>query len=183
MKRIYTLLFALLLSVLVLAGCGASEEKETNQSEQGAKTEQTEKVAFPVTIKDATDEDVVIEAKPEKIVSLIPSNTEIAFALGLGDEIVGVNDYDNYPEEALEKEKIGGMEFNVEKIISLQPDLVLAHGGTAMGSSAAGLQQIRDAGITVLVVNDATNFDTVYDSIEMIGKATGKVEESGTLVC
>ena len=182
MKRIYTLLFALLLSVLVLAGCGASEEKETNQSEQGAKTEQTEKVAFPVTIKDATDEDVVIEAQPEKIVSLMPSNTEIAFALGLGDEIVGVNDFDNYPEEALEKEKIGGMEFNVEKIISLQPDLVLAHGGTAMGSSAAGLQQIRDAGITVLVVNDATNFDTVYDSIEMIGKATGKVEESGTLV-
>lgn len=182
MKRIYTLLFALLLSVLVLAGCGASEEKETNQSEQGAKTEQTEKVAFPVTIKDATDKNVVIEAKPEKIVSLIPSNTEIAFALGLGDKIVGVNDYDNFPEEALEKEKIGGMEFNVEKIISLQPDLVLAHGGTAMGSSAAGLQQIRDAGITVLVVNDATNFDTVYDSIEMIGKATGKVEESGTLV-
>src|SRR3954468_1829372 len=182
MKRIYTLLFALLLSVLVLAGCGASEEKETNQSEQGAKTEQTEKVVFPVTIKDAADEDVVIEAQPKKIVSLIPSNTEIAFALGLGDEIVGVNDFDNYPEEALEKEKIGGMDFNVEKIISLQPDLVLAHGGTAMGSSAAGLQQIRDAGITVLVVNDATNFDTVYDSIEMIGKATGKVEESGTLV-
>ena len=106
MKRIYTLLFALLLSVLVLAGCGASEEKETNQSEQGAKTEQTEKVAFPVTIKDATDEDVVIEAKPEKIVSLIPSNTEIAFALGLGDEIVGVNDYDNYPEEAWKKKKL-----------------------------------------------------------------------------
>src|SRR3954464_1507462 len=182
MKRIYTLLFALLLSVLVLAGCGASEEKETNQSEQGAKTEQTEKVAFPVTIKDATGEDVVIEAKPEKIVSLIPSNTEIAFALGLGDEIVGVNDFDNYPEEALEKEKIGGMDFNVEKIISLQPDLVLAHGGTAMGSSAAGLQQIRDAGITVLVVNDATNFDTVYDSVNMIGTATGKKEEAGNLV-
>ena len=74
-------------------------------------------------------------------------------------KIVGVNDFDNYPEEALEKEKIGGMEFNVEKIISLQPDLVLAHGGTSMGSSAAGLQQIRDAGITVLVVNDATDFD------------------------
>ena len=182
MKRIYTLLFALLLSVMVLAGCGASGEKETNQSEQGAKTEQTEKAAFPVTIKDATGEDVVIEAKPEKIVSLMPSNTEIAFALGLGDEIVGVNDFDNYPEEALEKEKIGGMEFNVEKIISLQPDLVLAHGGTSMGSSAAGLQQIRDAGITVLVVNDATDFDTVYDSIGMIGKATGKVEEAKTLV-
>ena len=66
MKRIYTLLFALLLSVLVLAGCGASEEKETNQSEQGAKTEQTEKVAFPVTIKDATDEDVVMRRSQRK---------------------------------------------------------------------------------------------------------------------
>jgi iron complex transport system substrate-binding protein len=51
-----------------------------------------------------------------------------------------------------------------------------------MGSSAAGLQQIRDAGITVLVVNDATDFDKVYDSIGMIGKATGKVAEAETIV-
>ena len=94
----------------------------------------------------------------------------------------GFHDYDNYPEEVAKIEKIGGMEFNVEKIISLQPDLVLAHGGTAMGSSAEGLQQIRDAGITVLVVNDATNFDEVYDSIEMIGTATGKQEEAETIV-
>ena len=145
MKRIYTLLFALLLSVLVLAGCGASEEKETNQSEQGAKTEQTEKVAFPVTIKDAADEDVVIEAQPEKIVSLIPSNTEIAFALGLGEKIVGVSDNDNYPEEVANIEKIGGMEFNVEKIISLQPDVVLAQGSMAIvllkDSSKYGTQE------------------------------------------
>ena len=108
MKKLYTLLFALLLSVVVLAGCGAADEKETKQNDQEAQTEQTENADFPVTIKDATDQDVVIEAKPEKIVSLIPSNTEIAFALGLGDEIVGVTDYDNYPEEVKEKEKIGG---------------------------------------------------------------------------
>jgi len=182
MKKFYTLLFALLLSVSVLVGCGATDKKETNQSDQEEKTEQTENVAFPVTIKDAADQEVTIEAKPEKIVSLMPSNTEIAFALGLGDEIVGVNDFDNYPEEVLEKEKIGGMDFNVEKIISLQPDLVLAHGGTAMGSSAAGLQQIRDAGIAVLVVNDATNFDTVYDSVNMIGSATGEKEAAEKIV-
>ena len=46
MKRIYTLLFALLLSVIVLAGCGASEEKETNQSEQGAKQNKLKKQPF-----------------------------------------------------------------------------------------------------------------------------------------
>jgi len=181
MKRIYTLLFALLLSVLVLAGCGASEEKETNQSEQGAKTEPTENAAFPVTIKDAADEDVVIEAQPEKIVSLIPSNTEIAFALGLGEKIVGVSDNDNYPEEVANIEKIGGMEFNVEKIISLQPDVVLAQGSMA-DSSAEGLKQIQDAGIPVIVVNDAKNFAEVYKSIEMIGTATGKQEEAQKIV-
>ena len=162
MKRIYTLLFALLLSVMVLAGCGANSEKETNQSEQGAKTEQTGKAVFPVTLKDATGEEVVIQAKPEKIVSLIPSNTEIAFALGIGDKIVGVSDNDNYPEEVANIEKIGGMEFNVEKIISLQPNVVLAQGSMAK-SSAAGLKQLRDAGIPVIVVNDAKNFDQVYD--------------------
>src|SRR4051794_17253151 len=134
MKKIYTLLFALLLSVIVLAGCGASDKKETNPSDKEAKTEQTENTAFPVTIKDATDQDVVIEAQPEKIVSLIPSNTEIAFALGLEDEVVGVSDNDNYPEQVMEKEKIGGMEFNVEKIISLQPDLILAQGSIADSS-------------------------------------------------
>jgi iron complex transport system substrate-binding protein len=182
MKRVYQVLLLLLLSVGLLVGCGATEEKETNQSDQGAKTEKTENVAFPVTIKDATDQDVVIEAKPEKIISLMPSNTEIAFALGLGDEVVGVSDNDTYPEEALEKEKIGGMEFNIEKIISLQPDLVLAYGGSSMGSSAEGLQQIRDAGIAVLVVNDATSFTAVYDAINMIGTATGKQGEAETLV-
>jgi iron complex transport system substrate-binding protein len=181
MKRIYTVLFALLLSVMVLAGCGASDEKETNQSKQGAKTEQTEKAAFPVTIKDATGEDVVIEAKPKKIVSLIPSNTEIAFALGLGKEIVGVSDNDNYPEEVANIEKIGGMEFNVEKIISLQPDVVLAQGSMA-NSSAEGLKQLRDAGISVIVVNDAKNFAEVYKSIEMIGNVTGKQVEAQKIV-
>ena len=74
------------------------------------------------------------------------------------------------------------MDFNVEKIISLQPDLVLAHGGSAMGSSAEGLQQLRDAGITVLVVNDATSFAAVYDAINMIGTATGKQEEAETII-
>lgn len=187
MKRLYAYIFALLLSIGLLVGCGAGEETKTtdnnqeNQTEQGSETEQTEKSDFPVTITDATDEEVVIEKKPERMVSLMPSNTEIAFELGLGDEIIGVTDNDTYPEEALEKEKVGDMNFNVEKVIALQPDLVLAH-GSAMGMSSEGFEQLKDAGITVLVVNDAKTFADVYDSIEMIGKATGTVEEAEKLV-
>ncbi|PKG23667.1 ABC transporter substrate-binding protein [Niallia nealsonii] len=174
MKKLYSILFALMLAVGVLAGCG---ETKTEEKENATQTE----VAFPVTIKDAVDKEVVIDDKPEKIVSLIPSNTEIAFALGLGDEMVGVSDYDNYPKETADIEKIGGTEFNVEKIISLKPDLVLAHASSAHNSTE-GLQQLRDAGIDVLVVNDATNFAGVYESIDMIGKATGETKEANELV-
>ncbi|CAM3724560.1 ABC transporter substrate-binding protein [Mesobacillus zeae] len=178
MKKLYTIIFALMLAVFALAGCGNSAADNKDSSEK--QTEQSGK-AFPVTIKDGTGEKVAVQSKPEKIVSLIPSNTEIAFALGLGKEIIGVSDYDNYPKEVTKKEKIGGMEFNVEKIISLKPDLVLAHASSAHNSKE-GLQQLRDSGITVLIVNDAKTFDEVYESIGMVGKATGKNKEADNLV-
>jgi iron complex transport system substrate-binding protein len=190
LKKLYALLFTLLFSIGLLVGCATGEGTETTENNQEAQTEenekgseikQTEKSDFPVTIKDATDEEVVIEEKPERMVSLMPSNTEIVYELGLGDEIIGVTDNDTYPEEVLEKEKVGGMEFNVEKIISLKPDLVLAHGGS-MGMSSEGFEQLKNAGITVLVVNDSKTFADVYASIEMIGKATGAVEEAEKLV-
>ncbi|KHF30601.1 Vitamin B12-binding protein [Anoxybacillus sp. BCO1] len=79
------------------------------------------------------------------------------------------------------KEKIGGMEFNVEKIISLQPDVVLAHASSAHNSEE-GLKQLKDAGITVIVVPNATSFNDVYASIELIGKATGKEKEAADVV-
>jgi iron complex transport system substrate-binding protein len=162
-----------------LAACG--EQKDPVKDEANSSTEQKgEEKAFPVTIKDALDNDVTIEEKPEKIVSLIPSNTEVAFALGLGENVVGVSDFDNYPEEATTKEKIGGMEINIEKIISLQPNLVLAHASAMNGTE--GLQQLRDAGLTVLVINDAQNFEQVYDSIAMIGKATGENKKADELI-
>ncbi|WP_066301763.1 ABC transporter substrate-binding protein [Bacillus sp. FJAT-29937] len=182
MKKLYSLLFALLLAVGILAGCGGSaEEPKENAAEKETQPAQEEKAEFPVTIKDALDNEVVIESKPEKIVSLLPSNTEIAFGLGLDKEVVGVSDFDNYPAEAAEKEKIGGMEFNIEKVISLSPNLVLAHESSAHNVEA-GLQQLRDAGITVLIVNNAANFDDVFKSINMIGTAAGKKEEAETLV-
>lgn len=182
MKKFYTLLFALLLVVGILTGCGDSAEEPTVETpnEENQASEQ-EEANFPLTITDALDNEVVIEAKPKKIVSLIPSNTEIAYALGLGGEIVGVTDNDNFPDEVAEKEKVGGMEFNIEKIISLAPELVLAHASSAHNSEA-GLQQLKDAGIAVLVVNDAQNLEDVYEGILMVGSATGELDEAETLV-
>lgn len=180
MKKLNAFLFALLLTIGALAGCGNAEQSNAEKTNKTETVQQAE-AKFPVNIKDGTGQEVTIESKPEKIVSLIPSNTEIAYGLGLDDQIIGVSDFDNFPEEVAEKEKIGGMEFNVEKIISLKPDLVLAHASGAH-TSGAGLQQLKDAGITVLVVNDATTFDAVYESISMIGTASGEQEKADTLI-
>ncbi|OQP05981.1 ABC transporter substrate-binding protein [Geobacillus sp. 46C-IIa] len=172
-------LAALILLAVMLAGCSSG----AGNSAQPAKKEEpkTEQTAFPVTVKDGLGEDVTIKAEPKKIVSLIPSNTEIAYALGLGEKIVGVSDFDNYPEDVKTKTKIGGMEFNVEKIISLKPDLVLAHASSAHNSKD-GLQQLKDAGITVLVVHNAASFNDVYASIELIGKATGTADKADQVI-
>lgn len=175
MKKIWQFMLVFVLSFGLLIGCSA--DNTTNKE----KSTKTANEAYPVTIKDATGKEVKIEKEPEKIVSLIPSNTEIAFALGLGDKIVGVTDYDTYPKEVEGIEKIGGLDVNVEKVIALKPDLVLAH-ASGMSTAEDGLNQMRESGITVLVVNEASSFDKVYDSIEMIGEATGKQKEAKDLV-
>ena len=101
--------------------------------------------------------------------------------LDLANEVVGVSDYDDYPAEAAEKEKIGAMEFNVEAIIALNPDIVFGH-ESAFGMSEEGYQQIRDAGIPVFVVKNALNFEETYETIETIGKATGKTKEAAEII-
>lgn len=179
MKKLGMKLFTGLLVIGILTGCGSEVEEKQQQS--ASEIDKGKSAVFPVTLKDATGEQVTIEEEPQKIVSLIPSNTEIAFAMDLGEKIVGVSDYDNYPKETAEIEKIGDLEFNVEKIISLSPDLVLAHGSTA-DSAKEGLQQLRDSGISVVVINDAANFKDVYSSIEMLGKATGANHNAKVLI-
>jgi len=186
MKKLNLFLLSLLLMMGILAGCGDTSENNESNSDQEANTEQNDDVdndeakeeAFPVTLEDASGEEVTIEEEPEQIVTLIPSITELAFALDLGDKVVGVSDHDNYPEEVLDKEKIGGLELNTEKILSLEPDLVLAH----PTNDADAIEQLRDSGLTVFVVNDATNFDEVYESIEMMAEVTGTEDKGEELI-
>jgi iron complex transport system substrate-binding protein len=180
-QKFYALFALLVLSLGILAGCGSTTEKaEDNQNTEGQTEQSEQQAAFPLTLTDALDNEVVIEEEPKTIVSLIPSNTEIVYELGLGEKVVGLSDYDNYPEETANVEKVGGMEFNVEKIVSLNPDIVLAHESSALAAEA-GLTQLKDAGITVFVVNDAVNFEEVYETINLIGQMTGTTEEAEAL--
>jgi len=183
LKKINIFLVTLLLMSAILAGCGGAAENEETDNKQDESSEQTDhsednEAAFPVTVEDSNGEEITIEREPEAIVSLLPSNTEIAFALGLGERIVGVSDHDNYPEAALEKEKIGGLELNIEMILSLEPDLILAH----PTNTPEGIDQLKESGLTVLMINDATNFDEVYQSIGMMAEATGTAGEGEEII-
>ncbi|WP_252311772.1 ABC transporter substrate-binding protein [Sinobaca sp. H24] len=168
-----------------LAACGGETEEEQGQesSEQESSEQESSEQAegYPVTITDGMGEEITIEEEPENIVSLLPSNTEIAFALGLGDQIVGVTDFDTYPEEAQEKQSVGGLDFDVETVLSLEPDLILTD-SSAVQNSEEGLNQLEEAGAEILVVNDATSFEETYNTINMIGQATGTEEEASSIV-
>lgn len=178
MRKSLHLFFTLFIAIGLLVACGPVEQQQTVNNDNETNQKESE---FPITITDALDYEVTLETKPERVVSLIPSNTEILFALGLNDEIVGVSEFDNYPEEAMEKEKVGGMEFNIEQIISLEPDVVFAHESNAH-NSAEGLEQLREANIDVIVVNDASSFEATYHSIDMMALATGTKEKGNEII-
>lgn len=182
MKRLWQLGIMLTMAFVLLVGCGQGDSQKSSGDKTKSTTQTTENTStYPMTVKDALGNKVEIKEAPKKIVSLVPSNTEILFALGLENEIVGVSDNDDYPKAATKKEKVGGMEFNVEKVLSLKPDIVFAHESNAK-SVEAGLQQIRDAGITVFVVKNATNFEETYNTMKQIGQITDKEKKADQIV-
>lgn len=171
---------ALFASVAVLAACNASET-ETPEDGKEEGTESAESAAFPVTVKDALGNEVTIEQAPERIVTLSPVNTEILYGLGLGDEIVGRTDNDNYPPEVTEKPSVGDIMFSAEEVIALNPDIVLAHASGMYGTEAQ-IDQLQAAGVKVFVVENAESMDAIYSTFEVIGEVTGKSAEAGQLV-
>ncbi|MBG9454711.1 iron ABC transporter substrate-binding protein [Lysinibacillus sphaericus] len=182
MKKFWKIGLSAFLAVGLLAACNTKEE--TNDKPSSVEQQETSKVdqaTFPMTITDAIGKDITLEAPPEKIVSLIPSNTEILFDLGLNDEIVGVSDNDDYPAEATKKDKVGGTDYNIEQIIALTPDIVFAH-ASGMSYSKGAIEQLEAVGVKVFVVADAKNFNETYTTIEQLGRATGKLEEAKKIV-
>jgi iron complex transport system substrate-binding protein len=125
--------------------------------------------ALAVTVTDLKGREVTV-ASAQRIVSLTPSNTEILFALGLGDRVVGVDAYSNYPADATASlPKCGDYAGpNAEMIVSLQPDLVLA--GNKLQADA--ITQLEGLGLNVLAA-EADTYAGIPDSIRLIATAAG----------
>ncbi len=162
---------------IFMYGCSSSNDDSTQKKEGPESTSSS----FPIEVKDGSGEKIKIEEKPEAIVSLLPSNTETAYALGLGEKIVGVSDYCNYPTEAANKPKVGGLEINVEKVLELNPDLVLLS-ASHFTNAKDTIKQFQTADIDVVIVPDANSFEEAYGTIELIAKATGTSEKGEEMI-
>ncbi|ECB9663659.1 ABC transporter substrate-binding protein [Listeria monocytogenes] len=156
---------AVVLLLAILTACGNTETKAP------------EKKAEKIEVKDATGNTITLEEAPTKIVSLMPSNTEILFALDLGDKVKGVTAYDDYPKETQKVEKVTSTSVDTEKIIAIKPDLVLGH-ESMLATEKDAYQLLKDAGINVFVVPDATDLKAAEKSIITVGKLTGKEKEA-----
>ena len=177
MYKIYRFLLIAVTLLTVTTACGPAPTQPPNHP---TTQPPNELAAFPLTLTDDLGREVTVATKPRRIVSLAPSNTEILFAIGAGEQVVGVTTYCNYPQEAQTREQIGGFSaetISVEKIIALEPDLVLS-AGKIHDTVTEALEQV---GGTVYAV-DAETFDQVYASIEVVGQMTGHNEEATALV-
>jgi iron complex transport system substrate-binding protein len=163
-----SLVLRALLALLIIALVGCA----------GGKTPEVSEVAKPISVVDDAGRTVEIAETPQRLVSLAPSNTEILFALGLGDKVVGVTDFCDYPEEAKAIEKAGGIEPNLEKLVDLDPDLVLAIGGSPAQVEKATEMEKLDLTVIVLEPGD---IEGIMSNIELVGQATGTEKEASEL--
>jgi len=146
----------------------------------GAPPSPTAEPVFPITLTDDEGTKVTIPAEPLQIVSLTPATTETLFALDVGDRVVGkVQDPANFPPQAAAIPEVATFAgIDVERIVSLEPDLVVS-GGTGLSQGDA-VEQLRRANIPVLV-SYPTTVDAGIESIKLLGRAVGKPAEAEAL--
>lgn len=131
---------------------------------------------YPLTVRDGRGKTISFSKEPVRIISTLPSNTEILFSLGLGSRIVGVGKWDNYPAAANQKPKIGDRYISVEKIISLKPDLVIVHAKLNKDI----IPSLERYGIKVVAIDPKTADGVIHD-ILLIGKITNRETASRTV--
>lgn len=136
--------------------------------------------AYPMTLTDDAGREVRLESEPQQIVSLAPSNTEIVCALDACDRLVGVTDFDDYPAEVVEIDKVVTMaQVDLEAVVAAEPDLVLAAGNEL--TPTAVIDQLGELGLPVLVLYPES-LDEVTADIELVGAAIGQNDEADALV-
>jgi iron complex transport system substrate-binding protein len=160
------MIFALLALILALAACAPAPAPADVQT--------------GITLTDGLGRTVSLPGAAQKVVSLAPSNTEILFAIGAGAQVIGRDMFSDYPAEALALTDVGGSmgQYNLETIVSLQPDLVLA----AEINTPEQVKALEELGLTVFYLANPTTLEEMYTNLEIVAQLTGRTTEAAALV-
>lgn len=172
----------ILLTLLLVLGAGCQKKEQDDLPDGVDQPADKDNQAdtdyyYPVTFTDDSGAEVTVEKAPAVIASGSPAATEIIYAIGKDDILAGVTDYCNYPVAVKEKEVTGGYNNpNIEKLIEKGVDLYICE-----NLDDAVKKQLSDAGIAT-VISKATGYESVYDEIEMIGKALNAIDKADEVI-
>ena len=175
-RKLLALTLCMAVTASIFTGCAQSD---LNSDESGATEASEDGFSYPLTLTDAYGNEVTVEEEPETIVSVSPALTEIVYALGGEDKLIGRSDYDDYPEAVLDIQSVGPIDLpDTELIVSLDPDVVLA---SSIFSEEA-YNALTDAGITVVIIKDESDLEGMYTYITTTADVIGLHEEGQALV-
>lgn len=167
MKRQSVIASILLLLALILSACAAPAAPATTPT------------ASPLVMTDGLGRTVTLAQPAQRVVSLAPSNTEILYAVGAGSQVVGRDNFSNYPPEALELPGLGDfMGFSIEQIVALNPDLVLL----AEIHPPELVKSLEDTGLTVYYLKNPLTMEEMYSMLITVGELTGHKTQAQELV-
>lgn len=186
MRRTVTGLLVLIVA-LAMAACGgtratapaAATSEPATDPPTADPTATEHPTAEPLVLSDGRGKQITLTEPAQRIVSLAPSNTEIVFAIGAGDQLVGRDDFSDFPEAALAVPSIGSTygDLNVEAIVGLQPHVIMAAGITPTEQ----VQALEQVGLTVFVVENPGAFPELFDNLRLVGRLTGHEGEANDL--
>tara|TARA_R110002095_G_scaffold215691_2_gene210588 strand:+ start:2882 stop:3901 length:1020 start_codon:yes stop_codon:yes gene_type:complete len=182
MKPFYCKLILILLALVVSTSCGSGTSETSSHSDKPASvvTESQSVTAFPVVIKDDRGLEVSIPQKPLRIVSLLPSHTEILYAVGAGKQLVGCTTFCNYPAETKQLEKVALSNpgsVSLETLVALEPDLVFL-GGDYQRLLAEQLTKLK----IPLLSFESQSVADIERSIRGISRSTGHAQVGEELI-
>ncbi len=183
-SKFYSFFFFIFILIMLLGACSSKEKPTDKDVAFGKSTDTLDAPIVPehvnLQIEDGLGRTITIAATPQRIISLAPSNTEYLFALGAGEQLVGRDSFSDYPEAANAITDIGGGwgELDIETILSLEPDLVLAADITAPEQ----IQALEKLGFTVFVVANPNNLSEMLETMRLIAQITGHTNETKTLI-
>jgi iron complex transport system substrate-binding protein len=184
-NHITTLILSLLFIFTACTPSVSSEptlipEIEVDITPEPLPTATPEPISDLISIQDGMGRTIQLEAPAQNIISMAPSNMEILFAIGAGPQVVGRDEFSDYPPEAMGITSIGGGfgEYNLEVIASLQPDLILA----SFLQPHELIQSLEDLGFSVFVLPNPSEMEELFENLLVVGELTGNLSQAQSLV-